>query len=138
MPGFVFFENQCLDSCPRNYQPDKSNICYQASEFTIPFATLIVTIGIICTVSISNLKTYNTRPFSSFLALESAWLVIFWFYYGAFLIKDGHEASTMLVAFALVSNYVLNYLFYEFYKERLVKEDRHYQVYTEKHPQASQ
>ena len=88
-----------------------------------------MTAGIIVVVSISNKITYDTRPFSSFLALESAWLIFFWFYYAAFLIKDGHSASTMLVAFALVSNYIINLFFYDFYKERILKEDTKYIEY---------
>lgn len=94
---------------------------------------MIVTAGIILTVVISNFKTYDTRPFSSFLSLESAWLVAFWFYYIIFLIKDGHSASSLLVAFALISNYIVNYLFYDFYKDRILKEDKHYQAYLVEH-----
>ena len=84
------------------------------------------------TITVSNLKTYNTRPFSSFLALESAWLVAFWFYYIAFLIKDGHSASAIIVAIGLVCNYFINYLFYEFYKDRILREDKHYKEYKKK------
>ena len=131
LPGFFFFESKCLDSCPRNYKGNDKGGCYRANEFTLPFITMAVTLGIVVTIAISNCKTYNTRPFSSFLALESAWLVAFWFYYLAFLIKDGHSASTLLVAFALLSNYVLNWVFYEFYKDRLLKEDKHYKAYKE-------
>jgi hypothetical protein len=94
---------------------------------------MAVTVGIIITIGISNCKTYNTRPMSAFLALEGAWRVAFLFYYIAFLIKDGHSASTLLVAFALVSNYVLNWIFYEFYKERLLKEDNYYKEFKELH-----
>lgn len=90
---------------------------------------MCVTCGIILTISISNCKTYNTRPFSSFLALESSWLVVFWYYLLIFLIKDGHSASTIIVVIGLVCNYFINYLFYDFYKDRLLKEDKYYQEY---------
>jgi hypothetical protein len=100
---------------------------------------MVVTVGIIITVAISNCYTYETRPFSSFLALESAWLVFFWVYYIAFLIKDGHSASTLLVIFALLCNYILNCIFYDFYKERMLKEDLKYLEYkTENRTAAAQ
>lgn len=92
---------------------------------------MVVTLGIFVTIAISSCKTPNTRNLTSFLALESAWRVAFMYYYLAFLIKDGHSASTLLVAFALVSNYVLNWIFYEFYKDRLLKEDSHFNEYKE-------
>jgi hypothetical protein len=132
LPGFLLHKSQCVSKCPANYQPDPvDSTCFKANEFTMPFVTMSVTIGILLVVVASNIKTYDTRPFSAFLALESSWLVVFWFYYAFFLIKDGHSASTILVAFALLSNYIINYLFYEFWRTRLCKEDTQYQQYRE-------
>ena len=72
-------------------------------------------------IFISNHKTKETKPVTAFLALESSFLVVFWFYLLIFLLKDGHTASASVVALALVANYMLNCVFYEFYKIRIDK-----------------
>ena len=62
-------------------------------------------------------------------------MVVFWVYMGAFLIKDGHNASASVLGFALLANYILNCIFYEFYKIRIDKgHDKLYAVYKEQYP----
>ena len=54
---------------------------------------------------------------------------------GVFLVKDGHNASASVVAFALVANYILNCIFYEFYKIRIDKgHDKLYSDYKYAYP----
>ena len=75
-------------------------------------------------------KDYNwTRPYSAFLALQAAVHVIFWFYWVVFLAKDGHKASSTLMAIALINNYIINCIWYNYYKDRILAEDADYRAY---------
>ena len=73
-----------------------------------------VVFGIIILVSLRKHK--NTRPITAFISLESAYLCGFWLYHMIFLLKDGHESSPIIVAFALCANFCINCTFYEFLK----------------------
>jgi hypothetical protein len=126
-----------------------------ASEPTAPFITLIFTAIIIILIVASiicdnkilkqmpgdiqkgnpNDKDYNwTRPFSAFLALQAAVHVIFWFYMLIFLAKDYHKASGTLMTIALVNNYIINCIWYNYYKDRILAHDSEYRNYKLKHP----
>ena len=62
-------------------------------------------------------------------------MIGFWVYMGIFLLKDGHNASASVVAFALLANYILNCIFYEFYKIRIDKgHDKLYAEYKRDYP----
>jgi len=37
-----------------------------------------------------------------------------------FLIKDGHNSSPIIIAFAILANYVINCMFYEYIKANLL------------------
>ena len=101
----------------------------------MPFITLIVPLFFVVLIFISNHKTKETKPVTAFLALESSFLVVFWFYLLIFLLKDGHTASGSVVALALVANYILNCVFYEFYKIRIDKgHDKLYADYKHGYP----
>lgn len=71
-------------------------------------------------MSISNCKDKRTKPITGFIALESSYLFFFWIYQMAFLLKDGHNSSPLIIIFALVCNLILNCVFYEFAKSRLL------------------
>jgi hypothetical protein len=47
----------------------------------------------------------------------------------AFLIRDSHTASSTLVSLAIFANYVINYLWWEYYNDKLYKRDAEYQAY---------
>ena len=47
----------------------------------------------------------------------------------AFLIMDAHQASATLVSLALFANFVINYLWWEFYNDKLYKNDTLFQQY---------
>ena len=51
-----------------------------------------------------------------------------------FLIRDKHTASATIVSMALVGNFTVNYLWYEFYNDRLKKHDKLFQEYRNKYP----
>lgn len=91
MPGYYLYGNECLSECPATYLSDELSICYKASEPTLPFVTLIGTILIMILVIISKICHRDTKPFRAFLALESAYLQLFWIYWVVFLYKDGHK-----------------------------------------------
>ena len=71
-------------------------------------------------IGISRVMYPKTRIYNAFLALEGAFLVFFWFYMLAFLIKDNHKASATMIGAALVCNYIINLIWYNFYKERVL------------------
>lgn len=50
-----------------------------------------------------------------------------------FLILDKHTASAAIVSVALLGNYTVNYLWYEFYTDRLKKQDKLYQEHKTKY-----
>ena len=55
----------------------------------------------------------------------------FWLYQLAFLVKDGHGGSPIIILFALIANGALNYIFYEFVKARLLEgKDREFHEYS--------
>ena len=101
----------------------------------MPFITLVVPLFFLILIAISNYKTKETKPVTAFLALESSFLVIFWIYQLIFMLKDGHTASGSVIALALVANYILNCVFYEFYKIRIDKgHDKLYADYKQGFP----
>jgi Ca2+/Na+ antiporter len=99
---------------------DENNLCYLARETVAPFITLSGTVIIIITIAVSRCLKPSTRIYNSFLALEGAFLVLFWFYMLVFLIKDNHKASATMIGVALTCNYIINFVWYNFYKERIL------------------
>lgn len=71
-------------------------------------------------IAISRCINKQTRIYNSFLALEGAFLVFFWIYMLIFLIKDFHKASATMIGLALINNYIINMVWYNFYKERIL------------------
>jgi Ca2+/Na+ antiporter len=78
---------------------------------------------ILLIIGISCLANNKTQKSATFLALESGAMVGFWIYMLVFLILDEHQASATLIAIALFSNFVINYLWWEYYNDKLVKND---------------
>ena len=113
-------KKQCLESCPTNYAVDENNICYLARETIAPFITLSGTVAIMILIAISRFLKPSTRIYNSLLALEGAFLVFFWIYMLIFLIKDNHKASATMIGVALICNYIINLIWYNFYKERIL------------------
>lgn len=113
-------KKQCLTSCPVNYAADAQSQCYLAKETVAPFVTLIGTVLIILLVAVSRCWKPQTRIYNAFLALEGAYLVFFWIYMLVFLIKDYHKASATMIGIALINNYIINLIWYNFYKERVL------------------
>ena len=131
----MLYGSECVEICPSGYQLDENNVCYRASERVLPFITLLAPLLFLLLIACSNCKTKNTRPITAFIALQSSFLVAFWIYMGAFLVKDGHNASASVVAFALLANYIMNCIFYEFYKIRIDKgNDKLYAEYKRAFP----
>ena len=114
------FENECISECPSGYQVTDDAMCYRADEMTLPFISMIGPFMFLLTVSISNCKDKRTRPITAFIAMESAYLFFFWIYQMSFMLKDDHNSSPLIIAFALVMNLILNCIFYDFAKTRLL------------------
>lgn len=93
-----------------------------------------MTVIIVGVILISKAKYHETKGFTAFIALESVSMVFFWIYMLVFLIMDKHTASASIVSVALLGNYTVNYLWYEFYTDRLKKQDKIYQEYRTKFP----
>jgi len=123
-PSTYLYGTTCVDKCPPTYLPDEKNVCYEAAQPTVPFITLIVPLSIIIVILVSYFGyTKETAPYITFLALESCWMVLFWIYMLGFLIADGHHASATLVSVAIFANFVINYLWWEFYNDKLINND---------------
>ena len=91
-----------------------------ATEQTYPFISLSLTTVIFLIVLINfSISKREIRIYEIFMALESCVLVFFWIYMLIFLIRDGHQASATLVSLALFANYVINYLWWEFYNDKI-------------------
>lgn len=88
-------------------------------------------------ILVSLCVTRETAGFTVFLALESIVMLGFWCYMLAFLIMDNHRASASLVAIAIFANYILNYQWYEFYNDKLIKNDQLFQQYCNKFPKSA-
>jgi len=125
-PTTYLFGTSCLAECPQFYLPDSKNVCYKASQLTLPFISQAVTVLIVGLVLLSKAIDRLTKGFTAFLALESVAMVLFWIYMLIFLIMDKHTASATIVSVALLGNYTVNYLWYEFYNDRLKKHDKLY------------
>ena len=93
-----------------------------------------MTVLVVVLVLISKVIDRQTKGFTAFIALESVAMVFFWIYMLIFLIMDKHTASATIVSVALLGNYTVNYLWYEFYNDRLKKHDKIYQEYRNKYP----
>jgi len=93
-----------------------------------------MTVLVVVLVLISKSIDRQTKGFTAFIALESVSMVFFWIYMLVFLIMDKHTASATIVSVALLGNYTVNYLWYEFYNDRLKKHDKIYQAYRNKYP----
>jgi hypothetical protein len=85
-----------------------------------------MTVLIVVLILISKAVDRQTKGFTAFLAMESVAMVYFWIYMLVFLIMDKHTASASIVSVALLGNYTVNYLWYEFYTDRLKKQDKLY------------
>lgn len=97
----------------------------------MPFVTLAAPVAFLIAVAISNKRDERTKPITGFIALQSAWMTGFWLYQLAFLVKDGHGGSPIIILFALIANGALNYIFYEFVKARLLEgKDREFHEYS--------
>lgn len=127
----------CVDKCPATYLPDDNNVCYKASEQTYPFISLIMPGFIIVLILISFCLTRETKPFVLFLGLESCAMVVFWIYMLVFLVRDGHQASATLVSLALFANWVINYLWWEYYNDKLYKNDIPFQEFDALYPKTT-
>jgi len=100
--------------------PDDNQTCYRASETIFPFISMAGPLIFLIAVSISNAVDQRTKPITGFIALQSAWMVGFWIYQMIFLLRDGHNSSPIIIAFALLANFCINCIFYEFIKARLL------------------
>lgn len=64
-------------------------------------------------------------------------MLAFWIYMLVFLIRDGHTASATLVSIAIFCNFVINYLWWEYYNDKLYKRDSEYQDYCSQYPRTT-
>lgn len=130
-------DTTCVDKCPRTYLPDANNVCYMASEQTYPFISMVMTLVILIIVAVSYCLNKDTDFVAVFMGLESCAMVVFWIYMLAFLIRDGHRASSVLVSCAIFANFVINYLWWEYYNDKLHKLDPAFQQFCEMYPRTS-
>ena len=138
VPGTYLHENECLSKCPPTFLPDEANVCYKASQPVAPFVTLGLPLLAFCIVLMSYYGyTKDTHCYAAFLGLQSCFLVMFWVYWLVFLLMDGHYASSTLVSVALFGNYVINYLWWEFYNDKLIKSDLQYQLFASRFSRAT-
>lgn len=79
----------------------------------------------------------DTQVWRVFLSLESTAMLAFWVYMLVFLIRDGHTASSTLVTIAIFFNFVINYLWWEYYNDKLYKRDTAYQEYCAQYPRTT-
>jgi len=120
IPGFYFLDGECISECPKGYVVNDDQQCYRASENTLPFITMVGPVAFLLTVAISNIVDKRTKPITGFLALNSSYMTFFWVYQIVFLLRDGHNSAPILIAVGLGANYVINCIFYEFLKSRLL------------------
>lgn len=120
IPGFYFYDNECVSECPDGYRVNDEQTCYRASETTWPFITMVGPLIFFTAVVISNCKDKRTKPITGFIALESSFMVFFWIYQTIFLLRDNHNSSPILITFALIANYIINCIFYDFLKTRIL------------------
>jgi uncharacterized membrane protein len=127
-----------LEECPTAYLVDDNNHCYRASETILPFITLIAPLIFSIVIGISYCQYRKTKPITAFIALQSAFLAGFWFYQMLFLLKDGHNSSPLIVAFAITCDYLINCTFYEFLKTYILTgEDIFYTEYRDNYTRTS-
>ena len=132
--GFYFHENECVSECPSGYEVSEDQTCYRASEFILPFITMAGPLIFLFAVAISNCVDKRTKPITAFMALQSSYMIGFWIYQIAFLVKDSHNSSPILIAFALLCNYAINCVFYEFAKSRILHgKDKMFAQYTQEY-----
>ena len=81
---------------------------------------MIAPVSFIIAAAISNRRERRTKPITAFVALQSSWLVGFWIYQLSFMLKDEHRSSALLIGIALILNVILNCIFYEFLKKRML------------------
>ena len=96
---------------------------------------MLAPVAFLITIAISNHKhKRTTKPITAFLALQGSFLIGFWVYQAIFMWKDGHSSSPILILVALGCNYIINCIFYEFIKQRLLNgRDQSYQEYAVTH-----
>ena len=96
---------------------------------------MIFPVAFLIIAMVSNHKhKRTTKPITAFIALQGSWMVGFWVYQIIFMWKDGHSGSPILIAFALIFNYIINCIFYSFIKQRLINgKDPLYQQYCVTH-----
>jgi hypothetical protein len=61
-------------------------------------------------------------------------MVLFWFWCFGWFVSDSYRASSTLQALALVANYIINYWWYEYYKSKIMQNDKLYRVYKDANP----
>jgi len=81
---------------------------------------MIAPVSFLFSVAISNSVDKKTKPITAFIALQSSFMTAFWVYQMVFMLKDKHSSSPLIVAAALIANYALNCVFYEFLKTRML------------------
>ena len=85
-------------------------------------------------IGIAILVDRRTEPITTFIALQSPWMVAFWTYQLVYLLRDGHSASARMLAGVLAANYVINCWFYGYVRTRLMNStDAQFKVYLDTH-----
>ena len=93
--------------------------------------TLII--GILVTVS--HFKYQNvTKPLSAYLGLQISWMVLFWVWSFGWYVSDSYRASATIVGLAIIANYIINYWWFEYYKARIMQNDKLYREYKDANP----
>jgi hypothetical protein len=105
------------------YIPDSNNVCSKSDETTYPFLSFTVSGSIILLVFLSNRVYPNTRAFSSYLALQSAAMLLIWAYLLVFLVKDSHWSSSFIVIIAFSLNVVINCYWHAYYLKHVKATD---------------
>lgn len=104
------------------------------SETTYPFLTFIVT-GLIIILSIVSERVFTrTKMYTTYLSLQSVAMVFIWIYLVAFLLKDKHLSSTGIAMISLIFNYVLNILWFLYYRKKVLNLDESYKMYSKYYP----
>jgi hypothetical protein len=93
--------------------------------------TLII--GIVVTASHIKYRA-ETKPLSAYLGLQISWMVLFWMWCFGWYVSDSYRASATVTGLAIVANYIINYWWFEYYKARIMQNDKLYRAYKDANP----
>lgn len=68
----------------------------------------------------------ETKPLSAYLGLQISWMVLFWIWNFGWYVSDSYRASATVTGLAVIANYIINYWWFEYYKARIMQNDKLY------------